>query len=210
MKNPIITLVIMVLLITSSSLYAKRTHHEEWYRDLWCQAQGGKAEVQMPDKTRCDCLTETYAIEVDFGNKWYEAVGQSTHYSVQTGKRSGIVLILESRDDRKYWEKLRNVINTFKLPIDVWTIGDGTDSAKTFLKGWENNKNKAESSPNCHKENTLNIKRHENAAKWIIQIPCLTDVSGTFNGKTLRMILESKQLEGELLFSITEYGFVEK
>jgi hypothetical protein len=27
-------------------------------------------EVVLPDKTRCDCVTDTHAIEFDFGNNW--------------------------------------------------------------------------------------------------------------------------------------------
>jgi len=76
--------------------------------------------VVLPDKTRCDCLTDTHAIEFDFGKKWAEAMGQSLYYSLQTGKRAGIVLILESVKDRKYLIRLNSTIMHHKLPIDVW------------------------------------------------------------------------------------------
>jgi hypothetical protein len=51
--------------------------------------------VALPDGTRCDCVTDTNAIEFDFGNNLAEAVGQSSYYSIQAKKRAGIVLILE-------------------------------------------------------------------------------------------------------------------
>jgi len=38
----------------------------------------------MPDRTRCDCLAKTHAIEFDFGSKWAESLGQSMYYSIQT------------------------------------------------------------------------------------------------------------------------------
>lgn len=79
-------------------------------------------EVVLSDRTRCDCLTESHAIEFDFGNKWAEAIGQSLHYSLQTGKRAGIVLILERKKDYKYWIRLVLVIEHFNLPIDIWVI----------------------------------------------------------------------------------------
>jgi hypothetical protein len=64
----------------------------------------------LPDGTRCDCLTDTHAIEFDFGNKWAEAVGQSAYYALQTQKKAGIVLILESPKDIKFWIRLNSTI----------------------------------------------------------------------------------------------------
>ena len=39
--------------------------------------------MTMPDGARCDILTETHAIEVDFADKWAEAFGQSLNYAMQ-------------------------------------------------------------------------------------------------------------------------------
>ena len=82
-------------------------------------------EVVLPDRTRCDCLTQTHAIEFDFGSKWAEAIGQSLYYSLQTGKRAGIVLILEKSKDYRYWIRLNTTIEYFNLPIDARKIGKG-------------------------------------------------------------------------------------
>ena len=38
--------------------------------------------MTMPDGTRCDILTDTHAIEVDFADKWAEAIGQSLNYAM--------------------------------------------------------------------------------------------------------------------------------
>jgi len=78
-------------------------------------------EVVLPDRTRCDCLTETHAIEFDFGKKGAEAIGQA----FQTGKRPGIVLILEEEKDRKHWIWLNSTILHYKLSIDTWEMGRG-------------------------------------------------------------------------------------
>jgi hypothetical protein len=115
------------ILLVSLSVHAKREHSETWYQTKWCQEQGGEMEVSLPDRTRCDCVTRGYAVEVEFGNRWHQAIGQCLHYALQTNKRAGILLILESRKERKYWKKLNRVIKTFRLPIDVWTTGDGAD-----------------------------------------------------------------------------------
>jgi hypothetical protein len=102
----------------------KRDNPEKWYQQKWCEAQKGRVEVVLPDSTRCDCVTDTHAIEFDFGNNWSEAVGQCAYYAIQTGKKAGIVLILESMKDRKYWIRLNTTIEHFNLPIDTWSVGN--------------------------------------------------------------------------------------
>jgi hypothetical protein len=62
----------------------------------------------------------------DFGNNWAEAIGQSAYYALQTGKKPGVVLILETMKDRKYWIRLNTTIEHFNLPIDTWNVGDAT------------------------------------------------------------------------------------
>ena len=95
---------------------------ESNYQASWCKTNQGKTEHRLPDKTRVDCLTSTHAVEVDFAKKWYQAVGQSLYYSLQTGKRAGIVLIVREPKERKYWIRLNSTIEHFKLPIDTWMI----------------------------------------------------------------------------------------
>jgi hypothetical protein len=40
-------------------------------------------------------------------------------------KRAGIVLILESPADRKYFIRLNSTIQHFKLPVDTWEMEEG-------------------------------------------------------------------------------------
>jgi hypothetical protein len=110
--------------LLSSGVLAKREHPEKWYQEKWCQAHEGQVEITLLDGTRCDCVTDTHAIEFDFGDGWAEAIGQSAYYSLQTKKKSGIVLILETMKDRKYWIRLNTTIQHFNLPIDTWNVGD--------------------------------------------------------------------------------------
>jgi hypothetical protein len=42
-------------------------HPEKWDQEKWCEAHKGQVEVILPDGTRCDCVTDTHAIEFDFG-----------------------------------------------------------------------------------------------------------------------------------------------
>lgn len=107
----------MMLLLIPSVAFAKHLHPEKWYVKNNCK---GKIEARMPDGKRCDCITETHAIEYDFAPKFHEAIGQALDYSLQTGKRAGIVLILEKPQDYKYWIRLNSIIHQNGLKIDTW------------------------------------------------------------------------------------------
>jgi hypothetical protein len=120
-------LILVTVFLLPSLMYAKREHPEKWYQERWCREQGGQVEVVLSDKTRCDCVTDTHAIEFDFGNNWAEAVGQSSYYSIQTKKKAGIVLILKNMKDRIYWIRLKNTIEHFDLPIDTWKVGNAAN-----------------------------------------------------------------------------------
>ncbi len=121
-----ISLILIIIFLLPSLLSAKREHPEKWYQEKWCEAHKGQVEVVLPDGTRCDCVTDTHAIEFDFGNNWAEAVGQSAYYSQQTKKKPGVVLILESMKDRKYWIRLNTTIEHLSLPIDTWKVGNAS------------------------------------------------------------------------------------
>ena len=64
----------------------------------------------------------SYAIEVDFADKWGKAIGQSLNYAFQANKRAGILLILEKRSDEKHLIRVNSIIEHFDLPIDVLAI----------------------------------------------------------------------------------------
>ncbi|MDF1554762.1 MAG: hypothetical protein P1P84_16955 [Deferrisomatales bacterium] len=106
---------------------AGRQHREAWYQGWWCAERGGETEVVLEDGTRVDCVTATHAVEFEFADKWAEAIGQSLHYARRTGRRAGVVLILEDAAERRYWQRLTGNITYFGLPIDVWQVGTGWD-----------------------------------------------------------------------------------
>lgn len=106
-----------------STVSASPLHPEKYYQEIWCSENGGTVEEVLSDGTRADCSTDTHVIEFDFGKKWAESLGQSLHYSQQTGKRAGIVLIL-GKNGRKYMEALKSTIERFSLPVDVWAVNE--------------------------------------------------------------------------------------
>jgi len=123
MKRIMLIGITLIIVVFACMANTKKVHYEKWYQERWCRANGGRAEVVFEDQTRCDCLTETHAVEMDFGKKWAESIGQALHYSIQTGKRPGVVLILEKPGDYKYWRRLNTIIKHFGLPIDTWKTG---------------------------------------------------------------------------------------
>jgi hypothetical protein len=115
-------IVFCILILQCSPAGAKHIHKEKYYQEKWCAERLGEVEVVLPDRTRCDCLTSSNAVEFDYGNKWAEAIDQSLYYSIQTGKRAGIALILEKPSDYKYWIRMNTVIEHNNLQIDTWII----------------------------------------------------------------------------------------
>lgn len=100
-------------------------HSESSYQHAYCSMHNGIEEYELSDKTRVDCLTDTHAIEFDFCNKAYEAVGQSLHYALMTGKKPKIVLILDSKYKQQqmvYYERVKKLGQVYN--IDVEYISD--------------------------------------------------------------------------------------
>lgn len=113
---------ILLLALLPVAIFAERMHPESHYQEIAAEKYDGETEVIMPDGTRCDIVTEKHAIEVDFADKWGEAIGQSLNYAFQTNKRAGILLILEQKSDEKHLIRVNSIIEHFKLPIDVLAI----------------------------------------------------------------------------------------
>jgi hypothetical protein len=63
---------------------------------------GGEAEYRLFDGTRVDILTPTEAIEVDWPEKWAEAIGQAVYYGEMTGRKPVALLLLYDQQQHKY------------------------------------------------------------------------------------------------------------
>jgi len=107
---------------------------EKDYAEMWCSHHDGILEHLLADRTRIDCLSSTYAVEVDFAPKWKEAIGQSLHYAELSDHEAGIVLIVRSERDMKYLAALERVIEAYELPIKVWTTSDENVSVVLYSK----------------------------------------------------------------------------
>ncbi len=93
---------------------------ERDYQQIFCGQVRGTVDAHLSDGTECDCLTGEHAIEVEFSQKWYEAIGQSLHYGKLTRRPAGIALIMREADDEKYFRRMMETIEYYHLPITVW------------------------------------------------------------------------------------------
>lgn len=104
--------------------YIFHSHNESSFQHAHCQACNGIEEYELSDHTRVDCLTDKYAIEYDFANKKYEAVGQALHYGIMTGKQPKIVLILDKKKEKqqlKYYERIKRIGNAYNIEVEYIT-----------------------------------------------------------------------------------------
>ena len=67
-------------------LFGKQS--ERYYQEKFAREIGGQVEVVMKDGTRCDILTATHAIEVDFAKKWAEEFKLRSAHRKKTGSSS--------------------------------------------------------------------------------------------------------------------------
>lgn len=116
----VLLIVAMILVYLVLPSMAARQHVEAWYQRQWCEAHGGETEIVLEDGSRVDCLTASHAIEFDFADKWAESIGQAMNYAALTDKRGGIVLI--GAPDGPGVTRIRNMIEVYRLPIDLWTV----------------------------------------------------------------------------------------
>jgi hypothetical protein len=120
-------LLLITLILFSISVFSqeKIRQRESYYQAAFAFVVDGESEVVLKDKTRADIITATHAIEVDFAEKWAESIGQALHYEEMTGKKAGVLLVVEEFKDTRYLDRLMPI--AIKHGIDVWTWDWTTD-----------------------------------------------------------------------------------
>lgn len=76
-------------------------------------------EAMMPDGSRCDLLSDEYATEVDWVGKWRESIGQATLYSIWTGKKPAVLLLVKDAEKDKI-DLLRCRLVCERLQIEMF------------------------------------------------------------------------------------------
>lgn len=118
---------IISLLLMSIVMNSQTKQRESYYQKIFAEAINGETEVILSDRARVDILTDEYAIEVDFAYKWAESIGQSLYYAEMTGKRAGVLLIINGDKDTAQINRLMKI--AVKYNITVWLM-DYSDEDK--------------------------------------------------------------------------------
>jgi len=106
------------MLLIAASLFSQTRQNEKYYQEAFADMMEGKTEVVLSDRTRVDVETDTHVFEVDFAEKWAEAIGQSLHYQGMTGKQAGVLLVMKGYQEDRFLDRLMGV--AAKHGIDVW------------------------------------------------------------------------------------------
>ena len=89
---------------------------EKDYQVELCNQLNGVIEYRTIDGSRVDCLTDEYAIEVEFAKKWKEAIGQALFYGIETNRKPSIALIIDE-NDTKYINRLSTVSEKYEIKV---------------------------------------------------------------------------------------------
>jgi hypothetical protein len=120
-------LILFVLLLISAISYSQLSRaRESYYQNGFAILMKGQKEVVLDDMTRVDVLTDTFAIEVDFAEKWSQSVGQALFYAEKLNKKAGILLVVNGQLDEKYVRRL--MIVAINHNITVWLMDYNTDN----------------------------------------------------------------------------------
>lgn len=122
MKKAIIGFLVIIFLIaiilknSDEVQNSNSDKNEKYYQTIMCNKLKGTMEYTLDDKARIDCLTDEYAIEVDWAKKWAEGIGQALYYAKMTNKKPAVALIL-GENDSAYLKRLDIVANEFDIKI---------------------------------------------------------------------------------------------
>ena len=90
-----------------------------WSRWL-AQELRGEAEARTFDGSRCDVLTATHAIEVEWVKKWQEAVGQCLLYAAAFNRKPKIILLTRGKDTEEiYYLRALAVCNKGGIELET-------------------------------------------------------------------------------------------
>jgi len=107
----------LFLLLITIALQAKHLHHERYYQTLFCHYLNGQMEIVLTDRSRIDCLTDKYAIEVDFAKKWAESIGQALYYAYMTKKKPAIGLIINLQKEKRYLKRIEPMCKKYNITL---------------------------------------------------------------------------------------------
>ena len=112
-------LLMVLLLFTGCVSVSPKKYHERYYQSELCNRLGGEMEYRLQDSSRIDCLTDDYAIEVDFAKKWAEGVGQSLYYAEVSKRKPAVGIIIDLEKERRYLKRLNLMAKRYGIRIFI-------------------------------------------------------------------------------------------
>lgn len=80
-------------------------------------------EVPLPDGSRADALTEDFAVEVDWPEKWAEAPSQAVWYGMLTNKQPAVLLLLRGGATEKvHVARCAALCGRFHVELYFWRL----------------------------------------------------------------------------------------
>ena len=116
-------LALAILMVTAGATQAANSKP---FQERYCR--GMVQEKYVPFGGRADCISDEYAIEVEWVKDWYQAVGQSLYYAAATGRKPGIILLCPYAASNAYGEgkcrsfvyRLAEALTLVKAKVMVW------------------------------------------------------------------------------------------
>jgi len=121
----------LFLLIIGLGPTPSDAHDESIWQRRYCE--GMQIDVHLPSGGEVDCLSDKFAIEVDWAAKWAESVGQSLYYADATHRKPGIILLCESSEThveglcRSYVYRLEEALRFVSTHVELWECFIDTD-----------------------------------------------------------------------------------
>lgn len=107
----------LLLVLLALPQQEKLTEYD--YAASFCAQIGGERQSYVENRKRVaevDCLTEQYAIEVDFAYKWQECLGQAAFYGLLWQRDPGCALIVGPKDER-FLDRARRTVDSLCIAI---------------------------------------------------------------------------------------------
>ena len=105
---------------SSSDVPSSDANELEWTKYI-AESKNGTHQYICPDQSRVDVLTDEYAYEVEWANKWKEAPTQAILYSMLTNKKPAVILLMRGNKTEKVYHAAtpqHMVHESGKMPYD--------------------------------------------------------------------------------------------
>lgn len=123
MKKLLLLIFLFISLTAQAQLLKQR---EVYYEGLFAKAINGTTQVVLKDLSRVDIVTDTFAIEIDFADKWAESIGQSLYYAHMLDRKPGVLLIVNGNAEERYVLRLLKVAEKEDITVWLWNYNNDT------------------------------------------------------------------------------------